>query len=135
MELSEATGLERHKGCRNGLADGEVGRINLPEHATSAGHILGRVLKGAVDVRAVPREGASRSVRDIPGADRPVENVRVWSGDIVEDRRVHAEVLGEDMARSVGNPIVNHESRAASVESSKYGYMVGENIMGQDMKH
>lgn len=60
--------------------------------AASSTNLLRRVLQRSIDERAIARERRG-STRDVVCANRPVDNVRIGSGDGIEDRFVNAKVL------------------------------------------
>lgn len=109
VQLTESTRLERHKCRGNGLADGEVGRVNLVKGATLAANLLGLVLKGAVDEGGVAVGVGVGHVHDIAIAHGSVENVRIGLGHVIKDGLVDAKVLGQDVLGRVGDPVVNVE--------------------------
>lgn len=110
VELAQAAGLESHKGGGNGLAGGEVGRVDLPELAAVAGHRLRGVLEGAVDEGAVAREvvlGARAG--DVLGGHVGGVDVGVLLREFVKDLGVDTKVLGDDVAGGVVQPVDNVE--------------------------
>ena len=109
MQLTKRTRLERHKCRGNGLADGEIGRVNLVKSATLAANLLGLVLKGAVDEGGVAVGVGVGHVHDVAVADGSVDDIRVGLGHVVKDGLVDAKVLGQDVLGRVGNPVVNVE--------------------------
>ena len=113
VQLAQTARLERHKRRRNGLADGEVGRVDLVELAAVAANLLGLVLESAVDEGAVAAsDGCAGRLGHVARADRRVDDVRVGRGDVVEDGLVDAEVLGEDGLGGVGDPVIDVECGA-----------------------
>jgi len=111
VKLAQTTGLKGNKGGSNGLGDGEVGRVNLVELATVAANLLGFVVKRAVDVGALALvvDVGVGHIDDVAVADSGVLDVRRGSDDVVEDRLIHAEVLGQDVLGGVSDPVVNVE--------------------------
>lgn len=108
VQLAQPARLEDDEGGGDGLGDGEVARVDLAELAAAAGHGLGRVLEGVIDVRAVADQRAV-GPRHVAVADGRVEDVRVALGDGVEDRLGDAEVLREDGLGGVHDPVVEVE--------------------------
>jgi hypothetical protein len=113
MKLTESARLEGHIGGGDGLGDGEVGRVNLPELTTRTTNCLWRVLQRAVDKRRVL--GRVWQVHDVSVGHSTVGNVRVGLGQVVKHRLVDVEVLGEDVLRRVGQPVINVEGRAKNL--------------------
>lgn len=116
MELTKRTRLERNNGSSNSSRDGEVPGVNNRNVTATTwdgnAGLGGRVVE---DVRAGAGETALWSA--VWGGRRGgVEDVWVLVGDVVKDRDVDAEVLGEDVAGSVRNPVVDHEGRSGGVE-------------------
>lgn len=106
VELAQSTGLEGDKGGGNGLADGEVGGVNLVESTAAAGNLLGGVVKSVVRERRV-----TLALGGINGgrADGGIDNVRVLGRDLVKGGGGDAKVLGQDVLGGVGDPVVNVE--------------------------
>lgn len=69
VKFTQTTGLENHIGSCNCLGNGEVGRVNLAEHAPVAANLLGRMLQGAVHKRAIPGGDWRNRARDVLLAD------------------------------------------------------------------
>lgn len=113
VQLPQAAGLQRHKRGRDGRGDREVGRVNLVEGAAIAGHGLRRVLQGVVHPGAIARGGAGGTVRHVVGANGAVEDGRVGLGDVGEGGRRDVEVFGQNVGRSVANPVIKVEGDPA----------------------
>lgn len=94
MELSQTTRLEGNVGRGNGLADGEVGRVNLAEFTSASADLLGIVLEGAVDERGVSGGIGVGSIRNIAVGDGAVDNVRAALAKLLKDLLVNTKVLG-----------------------------------------
>ena len=116
MQLTKRTRLERNDRRSNSGRDGEVPGVNNRDAPAAAGD--GNACRGSrvmEDVRAGAGEPAVRSA--VGGGGRGgVENVWVLVGNGVEDGDVDAEVLGEDVAGGVVDPVVDHEGRSGGVE-------------------
>lgn len=108
MQLSQPPRLEFHNSCRDGLRDGEIPRVDLAQHAACSWHWLRGMAVRAVHVGAVSRERTLRRVCRF-FADCAVEDIWEFGRYGVEDGRVDAEVLGEDVPWRVCDPVVEHE--------------------------
>lgn len=109
VQFAQGPWLERDKRSGNGLADGEICRVNLVKGATAAANLLGLVLQGAINKRRVTVGVGLGHVDDVAVADGAVEDVRVGRGDVVKDGLVDAKVLGQDGLGRVADPVVNVE--------------------------
>ena len=109
MKFTQAAGLERGKRSGNRLANGKVGRVNLAKLAAGAANFLRRMLQRAVHKGAIATGDGRDCAGDIVRAHRCIDNVRVRRGDISKERLVDAKILGQDVARSVCQPVVNVE--------------------------
>ena len=118
MQFSQAARPQPDEGRCDGLAGGEVGRVDLVELSASARNGFRLVLEGSVHKGGIAREVPGRSGGDILGADSAVEDVGVRLGHVVKDRRVQAEVLGHHIPRRMGNPVVDIEGRASRSSAS-----------------
>lgn len=116
MQLTKRTGLERNDRRSNSGRDGEVPGVDNRDAPAAAGDGNARRRRRVVeDVRAGAGKSAIRSA--VGGGRRGgVEDVWVLVGDGVEDGDVDAEVLGEDVAGGVVDPVVDHEGRSGGVE-------------------
>lgn len=116
MKLAQGTRLEGHEGSSNSLADGEIGRVDLVEGATSATDVLRLMLQSAVDKGGISLSIGVGYIRDITITDGAVNDVGRWRRHIIKDGLVNTEVLSQDVLGSVCDPIVNVEGRASLVE-------------------
>lgn len=113
MEFSQATWLEGHKCRRNRLGNREIGRVNLAEHTSLASNLLSGVLQGTVNKRAISRCNRSNSTGDILLADGGVQDVRVRGRDVIEDGFRDSKILGQNILRGMGQPVINIECGSA----------------------
>ena len=104
VQLSQSLWLERHKRGGNGLARGEVGRVDLVERATTTGNALAWVLQGTVDERGIPAQRVA--ARNVLSANGCVEDVRVGWWYVGEHGLVEPEVLGENAFGRMSHPVV-----------------------------
>lgn len=116
VKLTKRTRLERNDRRSNSCRDGEVPGVNNRDAATTAGDgngsRSGRVME---NVRARSGESTLRSaIWGCRGSG--VEDIWILIGDVVKDGDVDAEVLGEDVARGVCDPVINHEGCASGVK-------------------
>lgn len=109
MQLSQTTWLKCNESCGQGLAGGEVCRVDLVKRASLTGDRLRLVLEGPVDERGVAGERASGSGSHVLSADGAVEDVRVRLRNVVKDGSIHAKILGQNVSRRVCNPVINIE--------------------------
>lgn len=116
VELTKRTRLKRNNGSSNSSRDRKVPRINNRDvPATTWDRNASHSRRVVEDVRAGAGEPAVWSAVG-SGGRGGVEDVWVLLGDVVEDGDVDAEVPGEDVARGVRDPVVDHEGRSGGVE-------------------
>lgn len=109
VKLTQTLGLQLHDGSSNGLGDGEVLRVDLAQGSAVSGNRLALVLVRVENVRAVALQSTLGGLLQVL-ADSAIQNVGELGGDLVENSRVDTKVLGQDITRGVGDPVVHHES-------------------------
>lgn len=115
VELAQSTRFECHISGSNSLANREILRVNTAELTTRATNRLSIVLKGTIDESRIAARVGFGNIGYIAIADGAVDDVGISLRELVEDRFVDAEILGEDIFGGVSNPVVDVEGGSVCV--------------------
>ena len=120
VELAEAVGLDEDERARKEGRDGEVARRVLDLDPPAGRHRLLLLVKveheGTRDLAERVRDRLVLGVAERRGRDGALEDVGILCRDVCEHRRVHAEVLRNDLKRGVREPVRKHERGARRVK-------------------